>query len=275
MNKLHIISGLPRSGSTLLSSILKQNPRFTAGISDPIYDMIKSAISTANTGVGMRIQVPDQKLIDMVRAMFAEFYRDGNEICFNTNRMWTANTALLKQLYPDAKIIACVREVPWILDSFEKLNSKNPLTLKPIYHYQSLNTVYERCSMLMGEYANHPGHLITPILSLKQAVYSEDSNMVCVVDYEKLATDPHSVMKQIYNFIGEPWFDHNFDNVEDSYDEFDNEVKIKGLHTIRRKVEYISRRPEIPEDIWLKYMNLSFWKDEDFQRIKRRINWID
>lgn len=32
----HFISGLPRSGSTLLSALLLQNPRFHAGISSPV-----------------------------------------------------------------------------------------------------------------------------------------------------------------------------------------------------------------------------------------------
>jgi len=32
----HFISGLPRSGSTLLSAILRQNPRFYAGMTSPV-----------------------------------------------------------------------------------------------------------------------------------------------------------------------------------------------------------------------------------------------
>jgi len=34
--RLHFISGLPRSGSTLLSAILRQNPRFYAGMTSPV-----------------------------------------------------------------------------------------------------------------------------------------------------------------------------------------------------------------------------------------------
>jgi sulfotransferase len=33
---IHFISGLPRSGSTLLSAILRQNPRFHAGMTGPV-----------------------------------------------------------------------------------------------------------------------------------------------------------------------------------------------------------------------------------------------
>ncbi|MGA8585530.1 MAG: sulfotransferase [Roseiarcus sp.] len=34
-NRLHFISGLPRSGSTLLAALLRQNPRISAGMSSP------------------------------------------------------------------------------------------------------------------------------------------------------------------------------------------------------------------------------------------------
>lgn len=38
--RLHLISGLPRSGSTLLSAILRQNPRFSAGVTTPVAALI-------------------------------------------------------------------------------------------------------------------------------------------------------------------------------------------------------------------------------------------
>jgi sulfotransferase len=52
MKTYNFISGLPRSGSTLLSSILKQNPRFTSGISDPLSSYAHSIIRDTNTAVG-------------------------------------------------------------------------------------------------------------------------------------------------------------------------------------------------------------------------------
>jgi hypothetical protein len=36
MATIHFISGLPRSGSTLLAALLRQNPRFEAGMSGPL-----------------------------------------------------------------------------------------------------------------------------------------------------------------------------------------------------------------------------------------------
>ena len=35
-NGIHFISGLPRAGSTLLAALLRQNPRFHAGMTSPV-----------------------------------------------------------------------------------------------------------------------------------------------------------------------------------------------------------------------------------------------
>ncbi|MBD2040099.1 sulfotransferase, partial [Microcoleus sp. FACHB-672] len=41
LDKIHFISGLPRSGSTLLSAILRQNPRFHAGMTSPVGALVE------------------------------------------------------------------------------------------------------------------------------------------------------------------------------------------------------------------------------------------
>jgi sulfotransferase len=41
---IHFISGLPRAGSTLLSAILPQNPRFRAGMTGPVGSLIEAML---------------------------------------------------------------------------------------------------------------------------------------------------------------------------------------------------------------------------------------
>ena len=51
MNHLHFIAGLPRSGSTLLAAILRQNPQIEAGMSSPvggIFTAVQGAIGRKN-----------------------------------------------------------------------------------------------------------------------------------------------------------------------------------------------------------------------------------
>jgi sulfotransferase len=44
VKQLHFISGLPRSGSTLLASILRQTPQFHAAMSSPVAPMMNGAL---------------------------------------------------------------------------------------------------------------------------------------------------------------------------------------------------------------------------------------
>lgn len=273
MKKMHFISGLPRSGSTLLSAILKQNPKFTAGISDPLLEFSKSMIAGVAGAVGMASQVPEAKQRELIIDLFHSFYKHDNEVCFNTNRGWAGNTSLIKQLFPEAKMIICVREIPWVLDSFEQLHSKNPFTIKPLYHHQDTASVYERTRMLMGDIPNFGGYVMGPLANTKQALYSNDKDMICVIEYDALAKNPREVMQYVYKFLGEEWFEHDFDNVEDSYDEFDDQAKIKGLHTVKRKVQYYPRKPILPEDLWQHYSPHSFWKN-NFDHMKRQVLWL-
>ncbi|MFS4516638.1 sulfotransferase, partial [Delftia tsuruhatensis] len=47
---LHFISGLPRSGSTLLAGILRQNPRFHAAMSSPVAGLVNGALEQMGAG---------------------------------------------------------------------------------------------------------------------------------------------------------------------------------------------------------------------------------
>jgi len=63
------------------------------------------------------------------------------------------------------------------------------------------------------------------------------------------------------NFIGEPLFEHDFENVEYDAPEFDFQLGVEGLHRVRPKVEFQARRTIIPPDLFEKYSQLSFWSD--------------
>jgi sulfotransferase len=80
-------------------------------------------------------------------------------------------------------------------------------------------------------------------------------------------------MKQIYAFLNEPYFEHDFNNVEASYDEFDEQTKIIGLHKVRQKVEFRQRQSILPSDLQQQYAQSSFWK-YNFDQSKKLLNWI-
>jgi len=46
--KIHFISGLPRSGSTLLAAILRQNPRFHAAMTSPVGGLVDRILAATS-----------------------------------------------------------------------------------------------------------------------------------------------------------------------------------------------------------------------------------
>ena len=120
------ISGLPRSGSTLLSNLLKQNPNFYADISSPVSHLLQESIHIMNNSQSS-VNIDNQRRESVLKSIVTGYYNQiDKNVIFDTSRDWTSKTSLLKSLYPYTKIICCVRDIVSILDSFERLYLKNP-----------------------------------------------------------------------------------------------------------------------------------------------------
>ena len=189
--------------------------------------------------------------------MFENYYDDqSKEVAFNTNRGWPLLLSTTKDLYPDSKLILCVRDIGWVLDSFETLQRKNPYVFTSMFSSEENTNVYTRCETLLN-----PGRTLGfAYNAVKQAITGEHKDSVMIVEYDTLAKKPEAVINNLYNFIGEPIFQHDFDNVEASYDEFDEDVQLPGLHTTRKKVSFIPRPSILPPDIWQRVQNMEVWK---------------
>lgn len=256
-NSIHFISGLPRSGSTLLSAILRQNPRFEAGMSSPVASLfiaMQGATSRRNEGA---VFLSEDQKIALLRGVFSGFYndRDPNQVLFDTNRAWCAKLPALTQLFPQARVICCVRHVGWIMDSIERLIRANPFELSGIFNYEPSNTVYTRVQRLAGS-----DSLVGFALdALREAYYGGQSDRLVLVSYEALSTDPEGTMRKLYDFLEEEYFDHDFDNVEYNAHDFDIAMGTPDLHTVRSKVDWRPRKTVLPPDLFARFEHDAFW----------------
>jgi len=251
----HFISGLPRSGSTLLSAILKQNPKFHASVTDPLAVLVRNTIELAQEGAGMKFEVPVKRRENIVKGLFDGFYADiNNPIIFNTNRAWTFLTPTIRYIYPNAKMLLCVRDLNQILNSFEKLHRNNPLSTNTITGTFSGN-VYSRAEMLM----NSTGIVGFPYIGIKQAITGNEKDMLMIIEYESLTKNTETVIRAIYNFLAEEYYQHDYSNIRMNKKEYDYEIGI-DIHTVRSKVEYIQQEFILPPDILQKYANMEVWK---------------
>ena len=258
--KLHFISGLPRSGSTLLAGILRQNPRFYAAMSGPMAGLVTVLLGAMGPQNETAVFLDEERKAEILRAVIRAYYRPQADraVVFDTNRAWCARLPLLVTLFPDAKVICCVRDVAWVLDSFERLVRKNPLSPTKLFGtLEERQTVYSRVEALA-----HRDRVVGFAWSaLKEAYYGEHSGALLLVEYDILCQRPRDTLRLIYEFLGEPWHEHDFEQVEYEEPEFDAQLGAPGLHRVKQRVEFVPRRTVLPPDLFEKYATLAFWRD--------------
>lgn len=264
----HFISGLPRSGTTLLAAILNQNPRFRAGMTSPLADIMGVVIAEASSKNDFAFDVSDEQRAALLRGLVENFYsvQAGAEVVFDTSRLWCSRMQLLNVLFPQVKVIACVRQLAWVLDSMERLVRKQPVSVSKVFRFDTNTTVYSRVEAL----TDPRGMVGFAYQATKEAFYGQDAkDHLLLLTYETLVREPEAAMRAVYQFLGEPWFEHDFDHIEYQADEFDARVGMPGLHSVRPKVESIERQPILPREIFGRFANEAFWADP-----KNNINQI-
>jgi len=257
-NKLHFISGLPRSGSTLLAAILKQNPRFVGGMTSPVSTLFRAIEDSTAKRVETSIFITEKQRESFLKGIFSTYYQEYvNKVIFDTSRMWCARLSILCKLFPHSKVICCARDLSWIMDSFERVYRRNNQKPSGIYNYDTGGTVYSRTVSI----ASSNGVVGYALDAMREALASEYTDRILVVEYEDMCKDPKVVMGRIYDFIGEDKFEHDFDNVEYSAGEFDKQMDAIGLHDVRGSVQWKPRTTILPPDLFARFSNDNFWRE--------------
>ena len=192
----HFISGLPRSGSTLLTCLLRQNPRFQAGVTSPVAALFRAVIDQFSSGNEISGMVDPNQRANILRALFGSYYDDcPREIVFDLNRAWTANLTDLLTLFPGSKVICLVRNVGWIMDSLERQFRSASFENTRLFQAPAEgSTVYTRLEAL----ANSDRLVGFPYHALREACYSDHADRLVLVDYDLLAARPADVMGLLY-----------------------------------------------------------------------------
>ena len=268
-NGIHFISGLPRSGSTLLAAILRQNPRFHAGMTSPVGSMYMALEQSMSRRNETAVFIDSAQRRDILTGLFTNYYNgiQSSKVVFDTNRLWCAKLPAITQLFPDARVICCVRDVGWIMDSIERLVRRNAFEPSGMFGYESGGTVFSRVGALAGS----EGLVGYALDALKDGFFGEQAPSMVLLEYDALVDDPGRALRAIYDFIGEPWFEHDFDNVEYDADDFDLALGAPGLHTIRRKVEFIARETVLPPQLFRRFDDDMFWRHRGANRHNVRI----
>jgi sulfotransferase len=272
MNKIfYFMSGLPRAGSTLLSSILNQNPRFYSGPSSPVLSTMYSIENhLANDELFNGYPKPEQAN-QIISSIPFQFYSDRKEeIIVDKNRAWTARVPYIEgYIEQRAKIIVPVRNIDEILTSMIMMIRRNPYKEgNPRINFideqlVKLNiplTDDNRCEYIAGP----QGILGQSLNAIREGLNQGFENRFYFIEYKDLVESPKETMKKLYEFLGEEFYEHEFDNLQNQNREED--MKTYGLadmHEVRSKLKNIAPKSSdvLSPDVLNKCNGMDFWRN--------------
>lgn len=262
MNRQYFfLSGFPRSGETLLSSILNQNPDIHLEPESPVCNLITNTLICLNQ-TEQHILYPKPNVYKhLSKSIIDGYYYDTNKkYVIDKCRVWSSsfNINLIRDtLTKNVKIICCVRNVLEILSSYISLIHRSPENFidKNLKNLGIDINDNNRCDWLMKE----DGLIMLSYNSLKE---THKLDCIHIIEYDDLVGNTRDTIQKIYNFFELPHYDHRFNNVSNPFITQDSLLGIPELHYVRSEIEKTSIVPEkiLSKYVLEKYKNMEFWR---------------
>lgn len=252
----HFLSGLPRSGSTVLASILNQNPSVYVTPTSPMLDLlIENQNSWYNTPSVKANPFPEQ-LTNVTRAMIKSMWEHRPEpIIIDKNRGWgknmPASTILFEQ---EIKVIATVRDLPSIMASWLTLIKANENSnIHKIIQQRGYEINDEN---IMAEmWFNMVKDCMEALCQLKK----DASNRLLLISYDDLVINPTDQISKIESFLQLPTHRYDYENIIcDTIDDDLSAWGLRGMHEIRKKLQKTSKNPReiLGDALYDRFINL-------------------
>ena len=224
------LSGLPRTGSTLLSALLSQNPAIHAEGNSAVCQLMWDTQQSCLTSANQQLVATNRQFSTMSALMsqIPHIYYQGitEQIVVDKCRSWTLlpNIEMLRK-YVDAniKIIVMERPIREIVASFIKLYRKNG--------WLPDNEVEQNILKPNSE------PIMRSIAGINWAKKNNQNNTFIFISYRELVTDPAATLDKIYAFCGwTPFAGHDYINIVSKYPENDAIYKLDGQHFVRSSI---------------------------------------
>jgi sulfotransferase len=238
--KIHFVSGLPRSCSTLLCNILAQNPQIHSTPTSLLHEIGYIARKV--------FQTEEAKTVDgeTVEKMYLDYVRAGTENAFNSItdrpivvdkcRSWIGHLDQTFKIWPNAKILVPVRDIRGVMCSMEKKFQLHPSPFNGVEEANPQNwTTLEK--RIQGWLSSPPVGIAIERLWEASRRFGD---RLLYVHAEKLCSNPNKVINEIYNYFEMESYEHNFKNVEQYTKEHDIGFPY-GDHTIRSEVKSLKK----------------------------------
>jgi hypothetical protein len=243
MKKLYFLGGVPRSGSTLLGSLLSQHPDIHATSTSPLGKLVTDIEKCFNEYDIQYTFDREQISFNVYKSILSNFYNHIEKpIVLDKHRFWGKNLDTVQTFLSNSpKIILTYRPIPEVITSYISLIEKNNYEDNFIdEHLRKDNlpiTNNNRTEYIWRYYVS---------LSYESMIYAINKypNWIHLVEYNSLIKNTQKELDKIYNFLEVPLHLNDFNNIK-NYCKEDKDEKwgLRGLHDIRPNLSSISKNP--------------------------------
>lgn len=249
--QLFFLVGYPRSGNTLLASLLSQNPNIACTGNSITLEMIARLYLLKQDKTFLNF--PDHQSYDNVlNSVLDLYYSDwSQEVIVDRGPVTTPGNMEMMQKHfgTNFKCIILLRDLKEVLASYIKWFTNEP---SAFVNKEAGNTLEQKLDYLMQE----GGAIFKQHVAIKNSYNYK--NICHYIKYDDLVINTENTLKKLYKFLNINWFEHNFKNLKQlniNGIAYDDTVIGNNMHTIRTEVkketnEYIN---QIPENILKKY----------------------
>lgn len=249
---LHFLSGIPRSGSTVLSAILNQNPQTHVSTTSGLVHALDGLANTWRDAPLLNDSDPERKKLEhAMRVVATSFHAQetSKPVVIDKSRGWPVPViirSMAQVLGRQPKIIATVRSVPDCAASFVRVAKPDNLT----------------AFIEKGELFAH----LKAAYQTLEAGYRAFPECFLFVEYEDLLANPKRELDRIHAFLDLPPFDYDLDHIDGSSVKENDEFVhgYAGMHDIKPKLarQHNQSAKDVLGYHYVKFCHPEFWRDK-------------
>ena len=260
MKKIYFLSGLPRSGSTVLAALLQQHPEMHTTATSGLLDMLMGTLKARAASFGQQSSTKDamaqeKEMQRILKAICEAKYADVDKsVVLDKERGWASEVnmpTIHNVLGYKPKIIATVRNVEDCVSSMVRVAKPSNL-LEFCNTSELVEHIKKSYQTLLG------AHNVAP-------------ECIHYVEYEDLVSKPEETLRGIEKFLELSPHTYDVNNIDASnLQEKDEEIwEVKGLHNVRKtlkKADTLSAKDTLGHK-YREFVQPRFWRGEETSRL--------
>jgi hypothetical protein len=255
---IYYLSSIPRSGSTLLASLLSQRDDVyvspTSNLGETLGAVVNAFENSQATKAG---ECSKEELHRTLKGVVDAKYSDRKEsVIFDKGRTWPDPQIMetMGKAMGEVKIVATVRPMAECIASFYEIDKSD----LPIKEWIKTSQLYS--------------HLMISYTALKDG-YEKHPEQFCIIEYDNLCSNPQKELNRVADFLNIPHV--SFSPSIKQVAENDNAWGVKDLHTLGSTIKKTEQdaRQVLGDTLFELYQGGEFWNEKPEPiRVKKPID---